>query len=143
MPKVKIMVDRASMNKKNQKLEDMLDIFSEEFLQGAAGVLIVNSPVDTGTYITSHKISTGRIPVGVTSSRRKPRRQSFAVKSQEGINRLFADIASIPEETSRIYIGNMAAHANVVEQERAVYAILKRESERLAKEAGTKAKARV
>lgn len=139
---LRVQVNRG-LDGKFQKLENMLEEYRDLYLEGMSEQLILNSPVDTGTYITGHHVGTS----AVGASRRsdgKPRQQPYQPYAQEGLNGLFSEIAALPEESSRVVFSNDAFHSDEVEYEHgyAPYRKTAREHGRIAAQAAQQAKAR-
>ena len=133
-------VTAAAIKEMSRRLEG----FQEEFLQGIASSIVLDSPVDTGTYMESHRIGTAPAS-GVTSSKGKPKNQPFGSIAQSELNRLYADIEAIKDaDLSTVYFSNIAEHATEVEYQHGyeVYSRARSKSSVIAKEAAAKAKAR-
>ena len=113
----KVIDNRTSISGKIKDMERQLENYKVFFLQGMAEEIILASPVDTGTYITSHTISSS-IPGGFTSSLGKPKNQDFSTYAQIGLNGLFSDIEAVRDlDLTAIRISNVSGHAHVVEYE--------------------------
>lgn len=113
----KVVDNRTSISRKIKELEDQITNYRTYFLQGMAEQVVLESPVDTGTYITSHTISSS-IPGGMTSSVGKPKNQDWGTYAQIGLDKLFADIDALPDKTlTSIRMSNTAEHAGYVEYE--------------------------
>lgn len=144
MVQFKVVDDRTSLANKLKKLEDLVEDFGEEYLRGMANSVVLDSPVDTGTYMESHRI--GNAPAsGITSSKGKPKDQPFGAIAQSELNRLYADIEALKDkDLSTVYFSNIAEHATEVEYQHGyeVYSRARSKSPQIAKEAAAKAKAR-
>lgn len=116
MVRFKVVDNRTKVAQKIHELSEQVDRFAKFYLEGLATEVIFASPVDTGTYITSHHI-TKTYPAGETSSNGKPRQQAWEPFAQEGLDNLFAEIAALGplDSVSSVYIANNAVHANAVE----------------------------
>jgi hypothetical protein len=127
-----------------EEMSRKIDGFQEEFLQGIASSIVLDSPVDTGTYMESHNI--GISPEGgFNSSRGKPKGQPYGVYAQPTLNRLFSEIELFANtDIDKIYIYNTAEHAINVEYEHGyeVYSRAKNKAEQIAEEAAAKVRAR-
>ena len=110
----KILDNRRKVAKKVKELEQKLDKFKEVFLQKCAVDIVLNSPVDTGTYMDAHTISNTRY-APFTSSQGKPRKQDWQTYADAAIERMFAQIANLPGDISSARVSNGAGHANIVE----------------------------
>ena len=142
MTLLNVQVNRG-LDGKFRKLEQMVEGFRDLYLEGMSGELVLNSPVDTGTYITGHHVGTS--PVGASrSSEGKPRQQDYGTKAQEGLNQLFSEIQALPENANRVVFSNDSFHSDEVEYEHgyAPYRKTAREHSRIASQAEAEAKAR-
>ena len=112
----KVIDNRTSFSKKIKELEQKLDSFRTYFLEEMATEIIFLSPVDTGTYITSHVVSTN-IPGNFTSSFGKPRNQDYTTFANEGLSNLYEDIAALPDDANLnlVRFTNTSIHASDVE----------------------------
>lgn len=139
---LRVQVNRG-LDGKFQKLEQMLEGYRDVYLQGMADQLILNSPVDTGTYITAHNIGTTAVPA-TESSEGKPRQQPHEPFAQAARNGLFLDIRTLPENANQVVFSNAAFHSDEVEYEHgyAPYRKTAREHSRVAAQAAAEAKAR-
>lgn len=138
---INVQVNRG-LDGKFRKLEDMLENFRDLYLQGMADQLVLYSPVDTGTYISSHNVGLSEVPK-TNSSDNKPRNQPYAAFAQAARNGLFLNIRLLPEGANRVVFSNGAFHESEVEYEHgyAPYRKTAREHKRIAQEAETLAKA--
>jgi 4-alpha-glucanotransferase len=139
---LRVQVNRG-LDGKFRKLEQMIEGYRDLYLQGMADQLVLNSPVDTGTYITAHNIGTA--PVAATeSSEGKPRQQPYEPYAQAARNGLFLDIRTLPENANSVVFSNAAFHSDEVEYEHgyAPYRKTAREHGRVAAQAAAEAKAR-
>lgn len=144
MVQFKVIDDRTSIANKLKKLEDLVEDFGEEYLRGMANSIVLDSPVDTGTYMESHRVGTSPAS-GITSSKNKPKNQPFGAVAQSELNRLYADIEALKDaDLSTVYFSNIAEHATEVEYQHGyeVYSRARSKSPQIAKEAAAKAKAR-
>lgn len=139
---INVQVNRG-LDGKFRKLEDMLEDFRDLYLQGMADQLVLYSPVDTGTYISSHSVGLSEVPK-TNSSSGKPRNQPYQAFAQAARNGLFTDIRLLPEGANRVVFSNASFHEDEVEYEHgyAPYRKTAREHKRIAQEAETLAKAR-
>lgn len=139
MPKFKLVVNNQAISTKTKKLRLTLTDFYYLFLQKMSEQIVLNSPVDTGAYMDSHNINGGP----GYSSKGRPRGQAFGQYGQEAVNRLYGQIASLPEG-SDAYMVNNAPHASAVEYQHgyAPYTTARLMAQALAAEAEREAKAR-
>lgn len=139
---LRVQVNRG-LDGKFQKLEQMIEGYRDLYLQGMADQLVLNSPVDTGTYITAHHIGTTQV-AATESSEGKPRQQPYEPYAQAARNGLFLDIRMLPENTNSVVFSNAAFHSDEVEYEHgyAPYRKTAREHSRVAAQAAAEAKAR-
>lgn len=106
---------QVSVLKQLQKVEQQLEKFPELFLNKVADYLVKASPVDTGAYIESHTITTGR------TSGRMRRSDVRETSSNPQANRdtartlLSSDIQSLPKGVTKVYVNNRSPHAKYVE----------------------------
>lgn len=96
-----------------KKVEADLDLIRDEFLRNVAEDLVASSPVDTGTYVRNHSITTSSGSGGRQSSHGKPPDDGSA--RPEALSKLEGQIASLPRDTTTVYISNRSPHANRVE----------------------------
>lgn len=139
---LRVQVNRG-LDGKFQKLEQMIEGYRDLYLEGMSEQLVLNSPVDTGTYITGHHV--GISAVGATrSSEGKPRQQPYEPYAQEGLNQLFAEISTLPDAATQVVFSNDTFHSDEVEYEHgyAPYRKTAREHSRVAAQAAAQAKAR-
>jgi hypothetical protein len=145
MVRFKILDNRTSIAQKIKEQERQLNNYRDFFLEGAATEVILESPVDTGTYITSHEIKAGRGSSGSSSSKGKPRNQPYEPYANEGLSSLFADIEALPEASalSMVSISNYSEHARDVEYTHgyAPYTTLRDKANVIAARAAERAKA--
>ena len=142
MTMLNVQVNRG-LDGKFRKLEQMIDDYREFYLQGMSEELVLNSPVDTGTYITGHHVGTAAVGATRTSDN-KPRQQPYGPYAQEGLGQLFSEIAALPEGANRVVFSNDTFHSDVVEYDHgyAPYRKTAREHSRIAAQAEAEAKAR-
>jgi hypothetical protein len=139
---LRVQVNRG-LDGKFRKLEQMIEGYRDLYLQGMSEQLVLNSPVDTGTYITGHHVGTSA--VGPTrSSEGKSRQQPYEPYAQEGLNQLFTEINTLPDNANSVVFSNDSFHSDEVEYEHgyAPYRKTAREHSRVAAQAATEAKAR-
>lgn len=144
MVALKVLDKRQVSAKAIEEMAKLVEGFKEEYLQGVASSVVLDSPVDTGTYMESHNI--GTTPRGgSTSSRGKPKGQPYGVYAQPTLNRLFTEIELLADvDVDKVYIYNTAEHATSVEYEHGyeVYSRAKNKAKQIAEEAAAKVKAR-
>lgn len=144
MVKLKIVDNRASIAAKIRRLELLIDDFSQEYMRGMANSIVLDSPVDTGTYMEAHRI--GPTPAsGSMSSHGRPKNQPFGTVAQSELNRLYIDIDRLEGvELNTIYFSNIAEHATEVEYQHGyeVYSRARNKSPQIAAQAAARAKAR-
>lgn len=92
-----------------QRLEDVRD----EFLRNVAEDLVNSSPVDTGTYVKNHSITTSSGSGGSRSSHGREKDDGTA--RSVALDKLEGQIANLPPDATTIYIANRSPHANQVE----------------------------
>lgn len=103
-------------------LGDRLDKVQPVFLEKVATHLTQaspspaggGSPVDTGAYIMSHSIGTSSGLGGRQSSDRRSKDYSEASRDA-AYNKLMTQIAGLPPDATKVYIGNRSPHASLVE----------------------------
>lgn len=96
-----------------KKIETDLDAVRDEFLRNVAEDLVNSSPVDTGTYVRNHSITTSTGAGGTSSSHGKPPDDGSA--RPDALAKLEGQIAGLPKEATTVYIANRSPHANKVE----------------------------
>jgi hypothetical protein len=96
-----------------KQIETDLDAVRDEFLTNVAEDLVSSSPVDTGTYVKNHSITTSTGSGGRQSSAGKPKDNGSA--RGEALDKLIGQIVGIPKGTETVYIANRSPHANIVE----------------------------
>ena len=140
MTTFKVVDNRTKISKKIDFLSEELDGFVERVLTGAAQYVTSVSPVDTGTYVTSHRMTVGQpAGLGSTTSKGKPRRQPRGPKVAEGFRILSNNITGISSANiGNIYITNISKHSKSVEAKRVVYGSLKREMPNITRRAARK-----
>lgn len=114
MIKFKLTDRRTNVAKRIDALKEQLEELPKEFMRMTATEIVLNSPVDTGTYMDAHNIGTTR---GASSSAGKPQNQPFESHAQPAIERLYSQIEALGPEVTRHYISNNALHAWKVEYE--------------------------
>jgi hypothetical protein len=130
--------------KATEEMAKLIEGFQEEYLQGIATSVVLDSPVDTGTYMESHNIGTS--PEGAfNSSRGKERNRNYQTFAQPTLDRLFAEIEAVSsEDLNKVYIYNTAEHATDVEYIHGYepYSRAISKAPQIAKEAAAKVRAR-
>ena len=120
MIKINLRLKDIALKAKRDVVEKKLDVFLQNVLNGFANEVILHSmdTVDTGTYVTSHVISSAPLNES-NSSKGKPRGQDPSAKSQEGLNNLVSDITSLGDlkTLNRAFLQNVSYHAMLVEYE--------------------------
>lgn len=96
-----------------KELQDKLDRLQPSVLREAASFLVNASPDDTGAYVLSHSIGrSGNVGRSLSSHDRVSAPNTHR---QEALGNLESQIAAIPSNTTRVWIGNNAPHVNAVE----------------------------
>ena len=127
-----------------KELSLKLEGFQKEFLEGLATSIVLDSPVDTGTYMSSHNVGTSP-EAGTASSAGKPKNQPYSSYAQTAMNKLFSEIDSVASaDLDTVYFSNKSNHAANVEYEHGyeVYSRAKRKAPQIAEEAAAKVRAR-
>lgn len=96
-----------------KKVEKDLDLVRDEFLRNVAEDLVNSSPVDTGTYVRNHSITTSSGAGGRSSSHGKPPDDGSA--RTDALAKLDGQISGLPSDATQVYISNRSPHANRVE----------------------------
>ena len=96
-----------------KKVEQDLDEVKAEFLRNVAQDLVVSSPVDTGTYVRNHSITVSSGSGGRQNSHGKP--PDTGTARTDALDKLNAQIDSLPKDTATAYIANRSPYANQVE----------------------------
>jgi hypothetical protein len=96
-----------------KKIEQDLDQVRDEFLRNVAQDLVASSPVDTGTYVSNHSITTSSGSGGTKNSHGKGPDNGTA--RSEALSKLNGQISALPPEVTTVYIANRSPYANRVE----------------------------
>jgi hypothetical protein len=96
-----------------KKVEGDLDLIRDEFLFNIAEDLVQSSPVDTGTYVKNHSITTSSGSGGTSSSHGKPKDNGSA--RDLALDKLEGQILALPADATTVYIANRSPHAAKVE----------------------------
>ena len=137
----KVVDNRTNVSKKIEQLNNQLENYGKYFLEGMATEIVLNSPVDTGTYMEAHSLGTTTAN-GFSSSYGKPKNQDYNAFAQPALDRLLASISSLGENWTNARFSNNALHASDVEYEHgyAVYTIARNKAPIIAQEASQRAK---
>lgn len=103
--------------------------FQKEVYVEMAHEIVNRSPVDTGTFVTSHSIArrSGSFPNRVKEkSHGKPRGVDPGPKKAEGLAKLLEDINALPDGATGIVIQNVSFHAAIVERKHYVFRAVQR-----------------
>jgi hypothetical protein len=121
----------------NEKLDGFIEDVVEDDVKSvlyslADDVMFWSTPtVDTGAYITSFSLNTGRGRPRGKSSKNKPRGQSKQQKASEGRANLQRDIDKLPDLVNKesVQLRNNSPHAQAVEDKHGykVFAKVRRE----------------
>ena len=106
------MVQR-SLSSLIKKIEQDLDQVRDEFLRNVAEDLVASSPVDTGTYVSNHSITTSSGAGGTKNSHGKG--PDTGVAREEALKKLNDQISKLPPDAATVYIANRSPYANKVE----------------------------
>lgn len=88
----------------------------KDVFKAVAAKVVEFSPVDTGTYMDAHNITSGKSSSGTDmSSRGKPRRRPYAPHASAALDRLNGQIDALGPNDKEAFIGNSAHHGMVVE----------------------------
>lgn len=98
-----------------------LDGFQEIFLGKISDFLVTQSPVDTGAYVESHSITTGRSNGRMRRSDVRLPAANKEEKRQIARDQLASDIAGLPEGATKVYVNNRSPHAPYVENRERIY----------------------
>jgi hypothetical protein len=106
-----------SLQKKLEGLEKIAEDGIKDKLESIAADVIKFSPVDTGTYVTSHSFKTNTSSRGRgRPSTGKPRGQNPSSMRQLGYSQLISDIENLKlEDLQKITLRNDSPHAQIVE----------------------------
>lgn len=117
MTRFKVIDNRTSLAKKIKDMERNLSNFSDYFFEEMAQTVIDYSPVDTGTYITSHNYQVGRTGTTIgNSSHKKPRGQPRGPFAAKGLQKLLGQIPNVVGAgLSNVTLYNNAVHSKQVE----------------------------
>lgn len=140
----KVLDNRQITAKATEEIARMVDGFQEALLQGMAESVVLDSPVDTGTYMESHNVGTSP-ESSRNSSRGKPRNQPYETYAQASLNELFVQIEAVSgEDLDNIYFYNTAEHATDVEYVHGYepYSRMMAKAPQIAEQAAAKVRAR-
>lgn len=132
MIKVKLLDNRFSVYKKMKLLEEKLENLPKAYLKELVQEVVLQSPVDTGTYMDHHNVGAVGEPV---NSHGKPRNQPWQPHADKAVDRLFAQIDMLSGQTSQYYISNSAVYAEKVELEHLPYTLAKAKAQGLLEQA--------
>jgi hypothetical protein len=96
-------------------LQENVDKVQPSILTEVAHYLVAPevSPDDTGAYILSHSIGrSGNVGRRISSSGRQSARDTHR---GEALDHLLSQVASIPPNSTRVWVGNNSPHVNAVE----------------------------
>ena len=114
----RLLGNTGALADKIRKLERQIDTFKTEILNEAAGVLVTQSPVDTGTYMNRFAVSQTGNSVGATqgpsSSYGLPRNQNWQEAADRAMSRMETSIAALGDAKG-VRFTNDAEHADDVE----------------------------
>jgi hypothetical protein len=96
-----------------KELQDKIERVQPTVLTKAARKIVDLSPDDTGAYILSHSIGRSGNVGGSISSHGRP--QAPNTHGPEAYDNLLSQIAGIPPNSTRVWIGNNSPHVNAVE----------------------------
>jgi hypothetical protein len=142
MPTFKLVQQGQSVESILKKYRQSLGDARDEFLIGMAAEVVLRSPVDTGTYMEGHTITTGGSVPKVDSSKNKPRSRPYQPFAQAAMNRMASQIRALPKDVPVVSISNSAIHSDLVEYSYgyAPYSQARNEASRIAIEAVNKVK---
>lgn len=127
-------ITNRGLDGKFQKLTDTLEEYPRAYLNLVASELVLNSPVDSGTYMDNHYVE-GSGTDGTPTSKGKPTKQPWQTFANKAINRMSTAIATFTGNIATF--GNSSYHSNLVEYKHgyAPFEKTRREHRRLAKQA--------
>lgn len=111
--KFKLIDKRTRVSKDIEKLQKKVADIQPEFMKRLVSEIVLQSPVDTGTYMDAHNVG---VVGSSTSSAGKPQNQPWQVHADKAIERLYAQIDSLPVGVVS-FIANNSLHAPKVEYE--------------------------
>jgi len=109
---MRVIINRG-LDGKFQKITEDLEEFGQIYGRMTAEDLVINSPVDTGTFMDSYYAGSGYTG-GFNSSKGKPRKQPWAPYAGDAIARMSSQVAALKGSTQMVF-GNSAEHAFEVE----------------------------
>lgn len=107
-------------------IERDLTAVRTEFLKNVAGEIVDESPVDTGTYVMGHNVSTKSAAGRFTgqSVYIGPRGADETAMKNAARSKMFAEIDALPDSQTAVNISNAVGHAQIVEyKHKHVYSI--------------------
>jgi hypothetical protein len=107
----------VSFTDRLRKIENDLDDVRTLFLEKLATEVVTASPVDTGTYVMSHNVGEVSAAGQFTGNIKYigPPNQNKQAMQQAALNKVLGQIASLPDNQTRVSLSNNSAHANIVE----------------------------
>lgn len=106
------------------ELSDDMDYLRDQYISTMIQHVADASPVDTGTYMDSHHIYSGKSGAGATeSSHGKPRNQDRDSHAAVAVGRMYGEYQALGDGIEQMVIANTAVHARIVEYQKgyAVY----------------------
>jgi len=115
MPEFRLIDNRRREADVIREMTQKVEGFNEILLKKLAAEIVRLSPVDTGTYMESHSISSRRTGAPAkNSSHGKPRNQEKDPFAQAALDRLFSEIEAL-KPGDNAFVANTAVHAKIVE----------------------------
>jgi hypothetical protein len=125
--------------KQTVSIQQKLDKFVDEVVEDDVKLLLMDlvddvalwstPTVDTGAYITSFSLNTGRGRPRGKSSKGRPRKQNKQQKADEARANLYNDVNKLPDLVNKqsVQLRNGSPHAQDVENKYKVFARVRRE----------------
>jgi len=98
---MRVIINRG-LDGKFQKITEDLEEFGQIYGRMTAEDLVLNSPVDTGTFMDSYYAGVGYTG-GSNSSKGKPRKQPWAPYAEDAITRMSSQVAALKGSTQMEY----------------------------------------
>lgn len=115
MISMRLIGNTGALANKIRELEEQIEFFKRDIAYESATFLVLESPVDTGTYMEGHHVGTSR---GTKYTRpRTEKNQPYEPVANEAIGRLEAEINALPDDSRAVVFYNNAIHAEKVENE--------------------------
>lgn len=142
MVQMLVITKRSGTDRLIRDFPDKVDTIKRRILEQMAGEIAVNSPVDSGEYVTNHRVALRSGSFTANRSRpdgipriSKGDTVDVQAKAQEGLENMLAQIASINIKSENFVFRNPMLYARLVEGKYAVYAQARKNAAQFVREA--------